>query len=311
MIQFNTHQIVSDNLLSGGYLFSLAERLFAGEKLSAKEKLSESQLHQVVNMYSKLSPDFDIREIENDKTYQTHDGKDFLGKDLKAITALMYSKPRSAYLNNKRPFIYDTSLCAGVPLPMLAFKRHRNLCFNGFRMSPKDFNVHEGGIIECLEVEKMWKLDQLLGHSLASTSLENGSVHINETYGLGMLCGLQSEDIKGWTYKPVRILRELGFGKRRGNFASTFGASSVPLNTIEEELTKDEKAFVLLYNHSNAAVKHLLTQRWAWYGNHRNDDMICDPRNWDNTPLSVDKDSNSFIGIKPQQGPTSPMEFYK
>jgi hypothetical protein len=306
MIKFTPHK--TSDLLAPGFLNTLAQRLFAGEKLTAKEKLSESQLAQVVGMYARFDPDFDIREVEADKLYQTHDGKDFLGSDLKAITALMYSKPRSAYLTNKRPFIHDSSLSSGVPIPMLAFKRHRDLSYNSFRMSPEDFYVEENCILECLNVEKLWKLDQLLGNSLASTSIVDGVVSVNEYWGLGMLCALDWE----WTYKTMRICRDLGFGtKRKGSFASTFGASAISFSDINEELSDEDMFFINIYNNSNGAVRHLLTQRWVWYGMHRNDDMICDPRDWDSMPTSVDKTSNAFTGIKPQSGPISPLEFYK
>ena len=309
MIQFTPHKSLTSKLLTEGFLNTMAQRLFSGEKLTPKEKLSESQLAQVVNMYSTFDPQLDIRRVKDDMQYHTHDGKPFLGSDLKAITALMYSKPRSAYLTTKRPHIHDSSLASGVPIPMLAFKRHRGMKYNDFRMHENDFNIEPGGMVTALNVEKLWKLDQLLGNALASTSLVDGVVTVNKQYGLAMLCAFK--DIPGWTYKPIRILRDQGFGNRKGAFSNSFGASAVPLSDIKEELTDDEKAFILIYNNSNAAVKHLLTQRWIWYGMHRNDDMICDPRDWDNLPTSVDKISNAFVGVKPQQGPISPLEFYR
>ena len=316
MMKFTPHKSYTSDLFTANHLNTLAQRLFAGEKLTAKEKLSESQLAQVVGMYARFDPEFDIRDVEDDKLYSTHDGKDFLGSDLKAITALMYSKPRTAYLDNKRPFIHDSSLSGAVPLPMLAFKRHRGISYNAFRMSEDDFYYGEDTIntLQCENVEKLWKLDQLLGNSLASTSIVDGVVTVNKLWGLGMLCAFVEDMFPEWNYKVIRICRDLGFGtKRRGSFASAFGASAIHFGDIKEELTAQEVYFIHLYNNCNAAVRHLLTQRWAWYGLHRNSDMICDPRDWTNLPISVDKTSNVFIGVKPQaqSGPISPLEFYK
>jgi hypothetical protein len=283
-----------------------------GFKLKAGEKLTDTQMARIPSMFAKLEPDFDVRSIINDKQYENSEGKSFLGKDLKALIALMYNKPRTAYWNSSRAQIHDTSFCSGVPLPLLGFKRFRGMTYNDFKLSSSCFE-DTGEIFnikirpDC--VEKLWHLDQLLGYSLASTSVEQHigtySVETTPLYGLGMLCALPAD--LPWTGKVIRILREHGIGNRRGSFASTFGASEVQFNDIKEDLLDTEKDFIRLYNNCNQTVRHLLTQRWAWYGNHRNTDMICDFRDWNNVPKSVDSD---FEGLKPKEVITSSLEMY-
>ena len=41
-------------------------------------------------------------------------------------------------------------------------------------------------------------------------------------------------------------------------------------------------------------MRMLLSQRWIWYGNHRNSDMICDAVNWDELPPNIDSASQVF-----------------
>lgn len=267
------------NIYKQGFLNDFASNIFAGEKV---KKLNDQQFAQVISMYGMLDINFNIREIENNNEYISSNNNVFYGKDLKAITALMYDKPRSAYWSSAKAHIYDSSLSSAVPIPMLAMKRFRNVAYSHY-------------MLKTVDLSNLWQLDQMLGRALASTSIVEGRVVLNKLMGLGALCNVK---IVGWTSKVIRYLREEGFNSRKGHYASTFNAGVV--SEDNEDLSEEEISFVALYNSCNAAIRHMLTQRWVWYGNHRNSDMICDPRDWDNVPTSVDTTSNVFIGIKPK-----------
>ena len=57
-------------------------------------------------------------------------------------------------------------------------------------------------------------------------------------------------------------------------------------------------------------MRLMLSQRWAWYGRHRNENMIMDFTDWSYMPKNVDDMSIAFEGIKParDKNPTTRLK---
>jgi hypothetical protein len=275
------------NIYDEGLLTDLAESILAGVPTKDLRRMSTDEMHRLPEIYAQV--DFDpsstgsiLEYIDSDKTYKTGNNKAIFGRDIKAITSLMYLKPRSAYWKPDKPQIHDTSVCGAVPIPMLGFRRWKDINY-------QDWLSKRG---EC-EVEDYYNLDLLLGYTLADTKYNK----VTDTVAFNTHLGLGRFSIKyydpGWrlNYTDVRNYREVNMGNYKGSFASTYGAITMP------NPDKDQK--IAMHNACTVPMKLMLTQRWAWYGKHRNTDMICDFQDWDNIPKSVDDLSVSLAGLEP------------
>lgn len=250
-------------------------------------KLTENELMQVPNIYGSLDPTMDILNIDNKDKCNTDAGT-ITGADLKALTAIIYEYPRTAYVDcGKKPQYMVPLASSACPLALLGWKRKQNIPYNSWRLDKDLFHIEEGKIKLADEnaLKQLFKLDLYLGKGLASTGLSGGTLSLRKGHGLGMLSPIT--DIE-YLRKDIRYFREQGT-YRNQNFASTYGATKV------EENGRD---ITVLYNSCNALLKLMIAQRWVYYGLHRASDLICDFRDWDNIPPSIDDTGPSIKSEK-------------
>lgn len=275
----------NNNRLTGeGYLSTLYEELSSTDIKKPANALTTSELMQIPTFFASVPPDFNIATWDSDVT--SANGHTLTAKDFRSLVAIMYLFPRGKYwkaASHEKAYTC-TQVSGAVPFPMLGFKRFQNIPYSHF-MPKKE-----------LSIEECFKLDCLLGNAYASTGFDNeGVVNWSQKAGLAKLCMEYTTDLKsGWpemTVGMIRWLRTEGFGKRQGNPQAGYGA-----NMVQSKLSDP---FVVLYNDSNVYIKHLLTQRWLYYYMHRNDDMICDVRDWDNIPGSADSTTAKMNELDP------------
>lgn len=285
-MKFNTNSIKTRNIFEPGFLTQLTDDVISGKPSAEIRKLTTDEMQRLPEIYAPLNykPDM-LKElsvndfIDGNSVYKTPNGKDITGEDIKAITMLMYLKPRTAYWKPDKPQIYDSSCCGAVPLPMLGFKRFRNINYEDWFIADQDISV-------------VFNLDLLLGATLSSTKYDDsaGEVCWNKSLGLYRL-----SDNRGGGTRPnandVKRFRTKGMGNHAGSYASVYGTSQVP----EEGANLSDK----LYNRCTTPMRLMLAQRWAWYGKHRNSDMICDFEDWDNIPKDIE---TVFDKLEPQVG---------
>jgi len=299
-----------DDKFEPGKLTTLAEEVLSGKARKEYTGLSLDELARVPTIYGTLDPrECHVLDLEDEKIYKTSNGNELLGADIKSLTMLMYAKPRSAYVEFARvKQCHQTMYSGAVPLPLLGFKRFRDLNYNLWRgmfehyasIDPKTFQLVER---RKNALEKAFRIDALLGNTLASTKYNSATDQIEwDTKGFGLLL-LSSLIGKGWrpNAETLNYLRVKGMGNYKGSFATTYGSARVD-NSTDDNIDSD---IIKMYNAATTPLRLLITQRWAWYGNHRCDDMICDLQDWDIMPQKHDTITNAFIGLKPQKGTTT------
>lgn len=271
-----------------GRLTELADTIYSGKARKEYTGLSVDDLVKLPTLYGTLDPrGSPILELDDNEEFVTSNKKVVLGSDIKSITWLMYDKPRSAYVDYGGVKQVHSSIHSGaVPIPLLGYKRFRKLKYNAWRDRidyielTDDFTIHS----EDEGLERTFRLDLLLGHTFASTKYNaaTDSIEWNDKLGLIPLSTLIG---KGYKLAPevVQYFRK-NIGKYKTHFAVTYGAASID-KTVDGSIDDD---LIKMHNACSTPMKLMLSQRWCWYGNHRNDDMICDFQNWDNIPLSVD-----------------------
>lgn len=308
IMKFETFKRTPD-IFKPGTLTSLAEEIYSGKPAKDISRLTPDQFAQLPSIYGTLDPvGLDITQLEDKKVYKTSLGKEILGADIKAITMLMYDKPRTAYIEfGREKQVHNTALSGAVPIPMLGFKRFRNIEYDRWRsafdgeitfdpetleMKPKDDD----------SIRKAFKIDMLLGKTLASTfyDREANTIKWKGPLGLLALSALQA-DIWKLDVRTVKYFREYGMGNHKGNFATAWGTARLPDKLLDPKV---EKRHIAMWNKAENPMRLMLAQRWAWYGNHRNTDMICSYRDWDIQPVAVDGTATAFIGLKPQDSAT-------
>jgi len=307
MKQFNfaAPKIYREIFKPGG-LVSLAEEIYSGKDRKAYKGLTLDEFAKTPTLYSTFNPrELSILDLEDETVYKTTNGKEVLGADIKAFTMLMYDKPRTAYLEFGRvKQVHETMYSGAVPYPLLGFKRFHNIEYDKWRKMfdsgaylDKSMNmVEEDGALE-----KAFKIDILLGNTFSSTQYDASTDQIvwKDSPGLLLLSTL-----RGVGYRPnpetLQYLRIKGMGNHRGSFASSYGTARV-------DISKDEKIdndIINMYNKAGTPMRLLMSQRWAWYGNHRCDDMIMDFQDWGHKPKKYDTVENAFTGLKPMKGTT-------
>jgi len=296
-------QIYNRDIYNPGTLTELAEQVIAGT-LDRKDpqKLTDSELAHVPKMYACLPLDKSIIDISGDEVLKDPYGKEFLAGDLKALTMLIYNYSRSAYWNPKQSQVRDTSYCGGVPLYMLGLKRFRDTPYSHWQLKDKSFKLSDEGKVvpsDSSVINKVFELDLMLGHAFASTEWNNATQEVvwKGTSGLAKLSYYGHDK----TYRPtasiIHEMRELSVGKSTTSFATYYGSIHIALDSITNT---SELPFVRLYNTCSIPVKLMLLQRWVFYPNHRNDDMITDYADWDNKMTSVDGTNDTMGSYKPK-----------
>jgi hypothetical protein len=272
MFKFDNSHMNTSDIFKPGYLDNLYEKVLNGEELKKTEKLDISALSQIVTIYAGINPRKQrILELDDNDKIKTYNDKIVLGKDVKSITLLMWLKSRSAYVDFGRiTQVHQASLSGAVPIPLLGFKRYWNIPYNSWRTKA----------LQCKTVEEMFNLDILLGRSLSSTGLDNGTVYEEGLYGL-IQASKNIEEM--FDADTVLEFRKASYGKRAGNMLAGYGANHIP-GAPEG------------YNESNTFIRMMLMQRWTYFSNHRCDEMICDVTNWDNMPEPVE--GNNVVNFK-------------
>ena len=303
-------QLLTKNIFEPERLYTLYADLKSGADVKSVSRLSLDDLAKVPEIYGALDPnDLDIPSLDNEAEFITTNKKVILGKDIKALTAMIYEKPRTAYVDFGRSSQVHNTLASGAtPLALLGFKRFRGIDYDRWKTTV--FNktnskiAAKGRKLEWRvgnddDIRFFWKLDMLLGKTLASTYYDNTTDTINWNQKFGLL---QVSTLEGRGWMPdattIRYLREAGMGNHRGNFATAWGTARISEDRIPDKVDKD---IIRLWNASDTPVRLLLSQRWAWYGQHRCSDMISDILDWDRQPENVDKMSTSFKGEVPKQ----------
>jgi hypothetical protein len=303
MIKFQRYN--TQNIFTPGRLTLLAKRLIGNkERLLAKDKLTTSDMSQIPKMFAKLDPDFVIEEIKNDDTLTTSDNKEFTGADFKALIAIMYKCSRGSYWYPKENQLKQSSLCAATPLPLVGFKRFKNIPYSYFQLPSEYFE--DFLTIKKEHIKDLYNLDRLLGYGLRSTIYQDGVVNLSEAFGLGMFGSVDKEKVR---FSPTLIkqVRELSLGNRSGSVFTSFGASKVTSVEVDDI---GLEYWLNLYNNGNSLIKHMLTQRWVYYTYHRSEDMITNPFDWDKLMPALDTPSTSIKGLTPQKDTTTGLEEY-
>jgi len=295
---FNT-----DDVFKPGRLYSLLEQILEGLPAKECKRLTPDELARIPSAYATFEPTTYIPEIEDDTIIKTANGKEITGKDLKAITMLMYLKPRSAYCNFAREKQMTSAVAGSIPLPLLGFKRFRNIPYDTWRKKALEHIISgsKEGIpyIKVKSTQELFKIDLLLGKTLSSTYYDSTEdtvkLDLDKNWGLITLSSFMGDK-----YRPkapdVRLFREKGLGNYRGHFASIYGSASIGTNKLPGTINKEA---VEIYNRCNTPMRLMLAQRWAWYGMHRSSDAICDFQDWDNIPKNLDNMAGGFTGLAP------------
>jgi len=264
------------DIFSGGYLKTLADNVFS-QTLDSKELLTADDLHRIPEIYAKIdyNPESEgciLDYIESDKVYQTGNGKVISGTDIKAITSLMYLFARTKY--SKCPL--RSGVTGAVPLVMLGFKRWQGINYQDWYTGKED-------------IEHVYSRDLLLGSTLASTmyNADNDEIVFRKGFGLVLLAAYENRP----NYGDVKMMRAGNVYKNQ-SYAAGHGAKKVT--------GVKGNGVIDLHNACTNAMRLLLSQRWAYYGNHREDGAILDFQDWDNIPKSVDDLSVAIKGEEPK-----------
>jgi len=304
-MKFQTLNKVS--IFEPGRLANLYSDLKSGANVKSVSRLSLDDLAKVPEIYGSLEPNnLDIPALDNDAEFVTPNRNVVLGRDIKALTALIYEKPRTAYVDfGKNSHVHTSWASGAVPLALLGFKRFKGIDYNKWnellqRTTSSGLEYDKAGRVKGWKIKDnediriYWKLDMLLGKTLSSTLYDPSIDTIKFTDSIGLL-QVSTIQGRGWTPTPttIRFLREAGFGNHRGNFATAWGTARISIDTVPEGV---DTTIVSLWNACDTPMRLLLSQRWAWYGQHRCSDMICDVQNWDNQPKNIDKPSTLLEG---------------
>jgi hypothetical protein len=296
---------VTDNIFAPGYFRDLMSEIDAGTAVKDFTRLTPDQLATIPSIYANIDPSTDIMELKPDQVIMTGNNKPILGADFKAITLIMYTKPRSTYCKFKEVQVRARGLNGGVPLGLLGFKRHQNIRYDSWRKTALDEIKYEdkdnvmGFKFTDDALRKIFKIDLLLGKTFASTYYDpsDDTIKLHEKKDWGLILASAFNTVI-WEPKvgDVRYLRDNNVSGK-GVFSTAYGAKQVPV-------LKNDKLnlnYLRLHNKCNTPMKLLLSQRWCWYGMHRSTDMICDHRDWDNQPKQIDNMAAGWDGVEPKQ----------
>lgn len=284
---------VTKNVFEPGRLQLLLSDIELGKPTKDINRLSEIELERIATLFPNVPKNKNILELSNDTVITGTNGDVVQGADFKAIVKLMYTKPRSAYTKytNKQ---LRSPVNSGTPIGLLGYKRFSGVPYNAWRVEiVKHVRMRENELVYSEDaVSEIFKLDLLLGKALASTYYDSDSdtIRLNPKYGL-ILASAHIENKYRPGLKETRRLRQKSMGRYNGHFSTQFGC--VQINETSD--------FALLYNNCNSAMRLMLLARWAWYGMHRHDDMICDFQDWDNIPKNIDGVSTGMEGLTPAQ----------
>lgn len=301
---------MTKSIFASERLYKLYTDLKSGADVKSVQRLSIDDLAKVPEIYGALDPNgLDIPSLDNEQEFTTANKNVILGKDIKALTAMIYEKPRTAYVDFGRKSQVHEALASGAtPLALLGFKRFRGIDYDKWRrvlLRDTTSRVTYTGrkldwaVTNDEDIVKFWKLDMLLGKTLASTYYDpsTDSINWNQKFGL-----MQASTLEGRGWMPdaitVRFLREAGIGNHRGNFATAWGTARISEDRIPDKVDKD---IIRLWNASDNPVRLLISQRWVWFGQHRCSDNICSILNWDEMPENIDKVSTGFKGNEPKE----------
>ena len=305
-MKFQFQSLTHTDVFAKDRLYNLLQDVREGKSVKNINRLTPDQLMQIPSIYASLEPSINIPDIDDNDQFTTGNNKVIYGKDLKAITMLMYWKPRTAYCDFGKEKQMRSAASGAVPLGLLGYKRFRNIPYDKWRRNISVdyvYDISSGSIelqIDDETLRKIFKIDLLLGKTYASTYYDEteDTVKINKDnkWGLALLSAFTGEQWKP-TPEDIRYFRD-NMGNYRGSFATTYGAARI-------EDGRDMPPIVRLYNKCDTPMRLLMAQRWAWYGMHRNSDMICDFQNWDNMPQNLDNMSAGFVGMKPVANATN------
>src|SRR5210317_1143080 len=97
--KFATGNVYRD-IFAPGKLTALAEEIYSGLPRKDYKGLTVDELAQIPTLYASINPlEQSVLDIEDEKVFKTSNNKEVLGADIKAITMLMYDKPRTAYVD--------------------------------------------------------------------------------------------------------------------------------------------------------------------------------------------------------------------
>ena len=288
------------NIFTPGKLVELASEIYSGKDRKAYKGLTVDEFAKVPALYNFNPREHSILDLEDEAEYVTANNEVVLGADIKALTMLMYDKPRSAYIEFGRTKQVHESIYSGaVPYPMLGFKRFSNIAYDKWRKAfgaAAVLNEKLELVDDSEALEKAFKIDILLGNTFASTKYDASTDQIvwNDSYGLLLLSTLV-----GTGYRPnpetLNYLRIKGMGNFKGSFATAYGTARIDRSNDE----KIDNDIIDMFNKASTPMRLLMSQRWVWYGMHRNNDMIMDLQDWDFVPKKYDTVENVFTGLKP------------
>lgn len=303
---------LQDDMFEKGRLQTLLKDLRAGKPTKAVRQLTVDQLAQVPSMFAKIDLNLYIPSLEDDLVFETANGKKFYSQDLKAIVMLMYLFPRSAYCKFDRgEHQYRSTVGGQVPLPLLGFKRFRNISYDKWREKVCEFigwtwnKENECFVFDINDraAEAIFKVDLMLGKTYASTQYDTVTDSIemkdpNKHMGLVLLSSIVSTHDKfKMTADNIRLLRERGTGNYNGSTGTIYGSKKLEKEELRELIPIER---IAIYNQADTPMRMMLRQGWGWYGMHRTDDVIVDPSNWDNKLPNLDNMGAGFIGVAPQ-----------
>lgn len=242
-----------------GYLSDLTDKAMMGGKFN---KLTIDNMFRVVEMFSSIK-DTHVLDIDNKSGYRTESGKVAFGYDLKNIAMLMYSKPRGHYMLFDGNQSSDTTLGAGVPIPLLAAK---NYFHKKYMQAYMDFQDKD---IKYDNITSIFRLDMLLGNAFRSTEVNDKGeiVLLNKT-------GLFTTPKHEFTIGEVRKLREQCLTRGIRGYGT--------------KMYKSDEDFAKVFNGANNFIRHMITQSWIWHSEYRNSDMIMCLTDWDRKTKDVD-----------------------
>lgn len=283
------------DIFTPGKLTALMNEIESGTDRKEYKGLTVDEFSKVPSLYSSFDPrEISVLDLEKDKIYITKDKKEIFGADIKAITLLMYNRPRSAYIDFGRvKQCYESIYSGAVPYPLLGFKRFFGINYDSFRLKFSGVEITDeyhilGGL------EEAFRLDLLLGNTFASTyyNVEEDQIEWKNDFGL-LLLGLLNYNMSA---EEEVYLRVKSMGNYRGSPSTSYG--SVKVKYCEEL----NSGLVDVYNIASKPMRLMMLQRWVWYGNHRCSDMICSATDWNAMPPKSDNITNVFTGLKPKGG---------
>jgi len=255
----------------------MLDKLNTGEILTTKQKLTTDELMKIPDMYASIKPITPLFKMDKSKLLTTPNKKQILTGDLQALTGIIYKYRRTSYWKSTGPAYRDTMGSGAVPLALMGWRNAHGTSYN---------YLYE--VLKLVRPDHCLELDKYLGYDFSSTEIIDGQPVWRDTLGL-IRCRQEAEKLEP-TLNDIKRLRDEG---SHSNVNPLAGWGT-------KKIDNPDNAYIDLYNASNQFIRHMLGQRWLWYGKHRSADMICDYKDWDNIPKDVDATSTAFGGIPPR-----------